>query len=45
VKEAAQLLKLGEETIRSHFKKAQGKLGAHNRTHAVAQAIRRHLIP
>jgi DNA-binding CsgD family transcriptional regulator len=36
---------LGEETVRSHLKKAQAKLGACTRTHAVAQAIRRRLIP
>ena len=43
--EAARLLGLGEETVRTHLKKAQGKLGAKNRTHAVAQAMRLHLIP
>jgi LuxR family quorum sensing-dependent transcriptional regulator len=45
VKDVAQLLGLGEETVRSHLKKAQAKLGVRSRTHAVAQAIRRHLIP
>jgi DNA-binding CsgD family transcriptional regulator len=43
--EGARLLGLGEETVRTHLKKAQGKLGARHRTHAVAQAIRLHLIP
>jgi LuxR family quorum sensing-dependent transcriptional regulator len=43
--EAAAWLGLGEETVRSHLKKAQAKLGAQSRTHAVAQAIRRNLIP
>jgi DNA-binding CsgD family transcriptional regulator len=43
--ETASLLKLGEETVRSHLKKAQLKLGVRGRTHAVAQAIRLHLIP
>ncbi len=43
--EIAKHLALGEETVRSHLKKAQAKLGVHSRTHAVAQAIRRHLIP
>lgn len=41
----AQLLGLGKETIRSHVKKAQTKLGVRNRTHAVVQALRLHLIP
>jgi DNA-binding CsgD family transcriptional regulator len=45
VKDTAKLLKLGDETIRSHLKKAQAKLGVRTRTHAVAQAIRRRLIP
>jgi LuxR family quorum sensing-dependent transcriptional regulator len=44
-RETAKYLELGEETIRSHLKKAQAKLGVHDRTHAVAQAIRLHLIP
>ncbi|WP_439542839.1 response regulator transcription factor [Hyphomicrobium sp.] len=43
--EIAELLALGEETVRSHIKKAQSKLGVRARTHAVAQAIRRNLIP
>ncbi len=38
-------LGIGEETVRSHLKKAETKLGVRNRTHAVAQAMRRHLIP
>jgi DNA-binding CsgD family transcriptional regulator len=38
-------LSLGEETVRSHLKKAQEKLGARTSTHAVAEAIRRRLIP
>ncbi len=45
VHDAAQLLGLGEETVRTHAKKAMEKLGANNRTQAVAQAIRLHLIP
>jgi DNA-binding CsgD family transcriptional regulator len=44
VAETANLLGLGEETVRSHLKKAQAKLGVHDRTHAVVQAIRQHLI-
>jgi DNA-binding CsgD family transcriptional regulator len=44
IKETAECLELGEETVRSHLKKAQAKLGVHDSTHAVAQAIRRHLI-
>jgi len=43
--DTANLLGLGEETVRSHLKKAQGKLGALNRTHAAAEAIRQQLIP
>ncbi|MCL4766849.1 MAG: helix-turn-helix transcriptional regulator [Hyphomicrobiaceae bacterium] len=45
VSEAAQSLQLGAETVRTHLKKAQSKLGVHNRTHAVAQALRLRLIP
>ena len=41
----AQALGLGEETIRSHLKKAQAKLGVHNRTHAACEALRQDLIP
>lgn len=43
--EIAKSLELGEETVRTHIKKAQAKLQAHNRTHAVAQAMRLQLIP
>jgi DNA-binding NarL/FixJ family response regulator len=45
VREIAELLKLGEETVRSHIKKAQTKLGVRDRTHAVVQAVRLRLIP
>jgi LuxR family quorum sensing-dependent transcriptional regulator len=45
IKETALHLELGEETVRSHLKKAQAKLGVHDRTHAVAEAMRQHLIP
>ena len=41
----AKALGLGEETVRSHFKKAQTKLGAHNRIHAACHAMRQNLIP
>ena len=44
-KDAAQALGLGTETIRSHLKKAQSKLGVGSRTQAVAEALRQHLIP
>jgi DNA-binding CsgD family transcriptional regulator len=44
-RQVAGLLELGEETVRSHLKKAQAKLGVHDRTHAVAHAVRQHLIP
>jgi DNA-binding CsgD family transcriptional regulator len=43
--EAAKLLGIGDETVRSHLKKVQAKLGVRNRFHAVAEAIRRQLIP
>jgi DNA-binding CsgD family transcriptional regulator len=45
MRDTASLLELGEETIRSHLKKAQTKLGVHDRSHAIAQALRLHLIP
>jgi DNA-binding CsgD family transcriptional regulator len=41
----AQLLELGEETVKSHLKKAQAKLGVKDRLHAVAEALRHRLIP
>jgi DNA-binding CsgD family transcriptional regulator len=41
----ADMLELGEETVRSHLKKAQMKLDAKDRLHAVAQALRLQLIP
>jgi LuxR family quorum sensing-dependent transcriptional regulator len=44
VEETAQALNLGDETVRSHFKKAQAKLGTRNRTHTVAEAMRDLLI-
>jgi len=44
LQETAQALGLGEETVRSHFKKAQTKLGTRNRTHTVAEALRDLLI-
>ena len=44
LQETAKALGLGEETVRSHFKKAQAKLGTRNRTHAVAEAMRELLI-
>jgi LuxR family quorum sensing-dependent transcriptional regulator len=45
IKRIAELLELGEETVRSHTKKALVKLGAKDRTHAVAEALRHQLIP
>lgn len=45
LRETAAHLGLGVETVRSHLKKAQAKLGVNERTHAVAQAMRLHLIP
>ena len=44
MEEIAGALSLGVETVRSHFKKAKAKLGARNRTHAVAEAMRQLLI-
>jgi DNA-binding CsgD family transcriptional regulator len=44
-KKIAELLGLGEETVRSHIKKAQTKLGVKDRLHAVAEALRLQLIP
>jgi LuxR family quorum sensing-dependent transcriptional regulator len=44
-REVADALGLGEETVRSHLKNAQAKLGARNRTQAVTEALRQHLIP
>ena len=43
--EISKDLGLGEETVRSHIKKAQAKLGAKNSMHAVVQAVRLQLIP
>jgi DNA-binding CsgD family transcriptional regulator len=43
--EIAKLLGIGEETVRSHLKKVQAKLGACNRAHAAAEAVRQLLIP
>ena len=43
--EMSKLLGIGEETVRSHLKKAQAKLGARNRAHAASEAIRQQLIP
>jgi DNA-binding CsgD family transcriptional regulator len=43
--EIATALGLGEETVRSHLKKVQHKLGVRNRVHAASEAIRQQLIP
>ena len=43
--EIAEALDLGEETVRSHLKKVQTKLGVRNRAHAAAEAVRQQLIP
>ena len=43
--EVAKALDIGAETVRSHLKKAQTKLGARNRTQAVAEALRQNLSP
>ena len=44
LKETAEALGLGEETVRSHIKKAQTKLGTRNKLHTVAEAMRDLLI-
>src|SRR5262249_50214951 len=44
LQETAKALGLREETVRSHFKKAQAKLSTRNRTHTVAEAMRELLI-
>lgn len=41
---AARELDLGEETVKTHTKNALARLGAKNRTHAVAIAVRECLI-
>lgn len=41
---AAHELGLSEETVKTHLKKALARLGARNRTHAVAIALRESLI-
>ncbi len=41
---AARELGLSEETVKTHTKNALGRLGARNRTHAVAIALREALI-
>jgi DNA-binding CsgD family transcriptional regulator len=43
--EIAKALELGEETVRSHLKKVQSKLGVRNRAQATAEAVRQQLIP
>jgi DNA-binding NarL/FixJ family response regulator len=41
---AARELGVSEETVKTHTKNALARLGARNRTHAVAIALREHLI-
>jgi len=41
---AARELDLSEETVKTHIKTALARLGARNRTHAVAIALREYLI-
>jgi DNA-binding CsgD family transcriptional regulator len=43
--EVAKSLGIGEETVRSHLKKVQAKLGVRNRVQAAAEAVRQQLIP
>jgi len=44
-KKIAQLLSIGEETVRTHLKKIEAKLDVRNRAHAAAEAVRQQLIP
>ncbi|HWE80926.1 MAG TPA: helix-turn-helix transcriptional regulator [Gaiellaceae bacterium] len=44
LEEIAQQLEIGLETVRTHVRHAAQRLGAANRTHAVAIAIRRNLL-
>jgi DNA-binding CsgD family transcriptional regulator len=39
VSDTSEVLKISEETVRSHLRHAIGKLDANNKTHAVAKAI------
>jgi DNA-binding NarL/FixJ family response regulator len=43
-KEIAAQLSLTEETVKSHLRNIMGKLGAHDRTHAVSIAVKRGII-
>ena len=43
--EISKQLGIGEETVRSHLKKVQAKMGVRNRAHAAAEAVRQQLIP
>ena len=43
--EIANHLGLGDETVRSHIKKAQAKLGSCSPIQSVAHAMRMRLIP
>ena len=45
VREIGHELGLSARSVRSRLKKAQAKLGAHNRTHAVSEALRQQLFP
>jgi DNA-binding CsgD family transcriptional regulator len=42
--DVAEHLGVSEETVRTHIKRAQAKLGVTNRSHAVAEAMRRRFI-
>ena len=44
LEEIARQLEIGAETARTHVRNATERLGAANRTHAVAIAIRKKLI-
>jgi DNA-binding CsgD family transcriptional regulator len=43
--EIAKVLGIGDETVKSHLKKVQGKLGVRNRVQAAVEAVRQQLIP
>ena len=44
IQQTARALGLSVETVRTHMKKAQQKLGANTTGHAVAEAMRLRLI-
>ncbi len=43
-RDIAELLRISEETVKVHIKHIMGKLGANDRTQAIAIAVRRGFI-